>query len=115
MVSFAAVTVYLGLKTNQVGLEEKGLYAVISFFIAVCFVFLFELYLIMSKQNRKKRPVPVGTTRDIPMEQPGHQTPAWSEPEMPFKEAMIRTFMFLFVVLVGASVSLTIFLLMVFK
>lgn len=63
MVSFAAVTVYLGLKTNQVGLEKKGLYAVISFFIAVCVVFLFELYLIMSKQNRKKRPVPVGTTR----------------------------------------------------
>ena len=22
---------------------------------------------------------------DIPMEQPGHQTPAWSEPKMPLK------------------------------
>ena len=63
LLSFAGVAVYLGLKTDQVDLEKKGLYAVICFFIAVCFVFLFELYLIMSKQNRKKRPVPVGITK----------------------------------------------------
>ena len=60
MVSFAGIAVYLGLKTDQVGLGKEGLYAVICFFIAVFLVFLFELYLIMSKQNRKKKPVPVG-------------------------------------------------------
>ena len=63
MVSFAGVTVELGLKTDQVGLGKKGLYAVICFFIAICFVFFFELYLIMSKENQKKRPVPVGITK----------------------------------------------------
>lgn len=57
----------------------------------------------------------MGTARGIPMEQPGHQTGASPETEMPVKEAMIRTFMFVFVVLVGASVSLTIILLMVLK
>lgn len=35
----------------------------ISFYIAEFFVFLFELYLIMSKRNREKRSVPTGTTR----------------------------------------------------
>lgn len=63
MVSFAGIAVYLGLKTDQVGLGKKGLYAVICFFIAVFLVFLFELYLIMSKQNRKKKPVPVGISK----------------------------------------------------
>ena len=63
MVSFAVVAVYLGLPTDQVGLRKKGCYAVICFIIAVCFVFLFELYLIMSKQNRETRAVPVGVTR----------------------------------------------------
>lgn len=63
MVSFAGVAVYLGLKTDQVGLGKKGLYAVICFFIAVFLVFLFELYLIMAKQNRKKKPVPVGISK----------------------------------------------------
>ena len=63
MFSFAVVAVYLGLRTDQVGLGKKGLYVVICFIIAVFFVFLFELYLITSKQNREKRPVPIGITR----------------------------------------------------
>lgn len=63
MVSFAGIAVYLGLKTDQVGLGKEGLYAVICLFIAVFLVFLFELYLIMAKQNRKKKPVPVGISK----------------------------------------------------
>jgi len=109
------VSIYFGLNTNQVGLGDKGLWPVITFYIAEFLVFLFEVYLIISKRNREKRSVPMGTARGIPMEQPGHQTGASPETEMPVKEAMIRTFMFVFVVLVGASVSLTIILLMVLK
>ena len=64
MFSVAVVAVYLGLRTDQVGsVGKKGLYALICFIIAVFFVFLFELYLITSKQNREKRLVPIGITR----------------------------------------------------
>lgn len=107
------VSIYFGLNTDQVGLGKMGLWAVITFYIAEFLVFLFEVYLIMSKRNREKRSVPMGNA--IGMEQPGHHTRASPEPEMPVKEAMIRNLMFVFVVLVGASVSLTIILLMVLK
>ena len=58
--SFAVVSIFFGLDTDQVGLGKKGLWAVITFYIAEFLVFLFEVYLIMSKRNREKRAVPVG-------------------------------------------------------
>ncbi|XP_078359295.1 putative ferric-chelate reductase 1 isoform X2 [Oculina patagonica] len=109
------VAIFFGLDQFLDPGDDSGLYAVITFYIAEFLVFVFEVYLILSKRNREKRSVPIGTTRDIPMEQPGHQTRASPEPDMPVKEAMIRNFMFIFVVLVGASVSLTIILLIVLK
>jgi len=36
---------------------------VITFYIAEFLVFLFEVYLIISKRNREKRSVPMGTAR----------------------------------------------------
>jgi len=109
------VSIYFGLNTDQVGLGSKGLWAVVTFYIAEFLVFVFEMYLIMSKRKREKRSVPIGTVSGIPMEHPGHQNQASPELEMPVKEAMIRTLMYVFVVLVGVSVSLTIILLMVLK
>ena len=61
--SFAVVSIYFGLNTNQVGLGDKGLWPVITFYIAEFLVFLFEVYLIISKRNREKRSVPMGTAR----------------------------------------------------
>jgi len=109
----AVVSIYFGLDTDQVGLGKEGLYAVVTFYIGEFLIFLFELYLILSKRNKEKRSVSVTSTGDIQMQPPGHQTPP--EPEMSIKEAMIRTMMFVFVVLLGASVALTIILLMVLK
>lgn len=109
------VSIYFGLNTDQVRLGSKGLWAVVTFYIAEFLVFLFEVYLIMSKRKREKRSAPIGTVSGIPMEQPGHQNRASPELEMPVKEAMIRSMMYVFVVLVGVSVSLTIILLMVLK
>ena len=56
--SFAVVSIYFGL--NTVGLGKMGLWAVITFYIAEFLVFVFEVYLIMSKRNREKRSVPMG-------------------------------------------------------
>lgn len=61
--SFSVVAIFFGLDTDQVGLGKKGLYAVICFYIGEFFVFVFEVYLILSRRNREKRSVPVGTTR----------------------------------------------------
>lgn len=58
--SFTVVSIYFGLNTDQVGLGKMGLWAVITFYIAEFLVFLFEVYLIMSKRNREKRSVPMG-------------------------------------------------------
>ncbi|KAJ7379080.1 DOMON domain-containing protein frrs1L [Desmophyllum pertusum] len=118
--NLGVVTIYYGLATLGLGYGKKnesvkgGFYAVICFYIGEFLVFLFEVYLINSKRNREKRTVPV---RDIiyMMEQPGHPARTSPEPEMPLKEAMIRTMMYVFVVLVGASVALTIILLIVLK
>lgn len=106
------VTIYLGL--DLVDLEDKGLYAVICFYIGEFLVFMFELYLILSKRSRAKKSGPIND-RDYPMDQPGQANRAPLEPEMPTKEKMIRTMMFTFVVLLGISVALTIILLMVLK
>lgn len=104
----AVVTIYLGLCLYNEDVGKRGLYAVIAFYVGELCVLLFELYLILSKRNKEKRTSQV--TNEIPMSQPGHQAP--TQPEMTMKEAMIRTLMFLFVILVGASVSLTIILLL---
>lgn len=106
----AVVTIYLGLNEyDKENVGKPGLYAVIAFYVGEFCIFLFELYLILSKRNKEKRTSQVNN--EIPMSQPGHQTP--TQPEMTMKEAMIRTLMFLFVILLGASVSLTIILLLV--
>ena len=51
------VTIYLGL--DLVDLGTKGLYAVISFYIGEFLVFMFELYLILSKRSREKKSGPI--------------------------------------------------------
>ncbi|CAH3043692.1 unnamed protein product [Porites lobata] len=107
----AVVSIYYGLCTQKVQLGKQGLWAVIAFYIGEFLIFLFELYLILSKRNKEKNSVSMGNTRDIPMEAPGHQTQP--QTEMSMKEAMIRSFMFVFVTLHGASVALTIILLLV--
>ncbi|KAM7444870.1 DOMON domain-containing protein frrs1L [Porites harrisoni] len=109
----AVVSIYYGLDTPKVDLGKQGLWAVISFYIGEFLIFMFELYLILSKRNKEKNSVSMGNTRDIPMEAPGHQTQP--QTEMSMKEAMIRSFMFVFVTLLGASVALTIILLLVLK
>lgn len=106
------VTIYLGL--DLVDLGTKGLYAVISFYIGEFLVFMFELYLILSKRSREKKSGPINNG-DFPMDQPGQANRAPPELEMPTKEKMIRTMMFVFVVLLGISVALTIILLIVLK
>ena len=50
---FTVVTIYLGTCLYEVG--TQGLYAVIAFYIGGFCVFLFELYLILSKRNKEKR------------------------------------------------------------
>ena len=50
---FTVVTIYLGTCLYKVG--TQGLYAVIAFYIGEFCVFLFELYLILSKRNKEKR------------------------------------------------------------
>ena len=47
------MTIYLGLDVFGVG--TQGLYAVIAFYVGELCVFLFELYLILSKRNKEKR------------------------------------------------------------
>jgi len=113
----AVVSIYLGLDVVGLGLKgslgDQGFWAVITFYIGEFLIFLFESYLILSKRNKEKRSVSVTNTGDIQMQPPGHQT--FPEPEMSIKEAMIRTMMFVFVVLLGASVALTIILSLVLK
>lgn len=109
----AVVSIYYGLCTQQVELGKQGLYAVIAFYIGEVLILMFELYLILSKRSKEKNSVSMGNTADIPMEVPGHQTQP--QTEMSMKEAMIRSFMFVFVTLHGASVALTIILLLVLK
>ena len=53
------MTIYLGLDIR--GLGEQGLYAVIAFYVGELCVFLFELYLILSKRNKEKRTSQVNT------------------------------------------------------
>ncbi|XP_015762638.1 PREDICTED: ferric-chelate reductase 1-like isoform X6 [Acropora digitifera] len=105
----AVVSIYLGL--DQVGLGKQGLYAVIAFYIGEFLVFVFEFYLILSKRNKEKRTV----TGDIPMQSSGVETQQQQQPDMSPQEAMIRTMMFVVVILVGFSVSLTIIILLVSK
>ncbi|XP_067036686.1 ferric-chelate reductase 1-like isoform X2 [Acropora muricata] len=105
----AVVSIYLGLDQNQVGLGKQGLYAVIAFYIGEFLVFVFEFYLILSKRNKEKRTM----TGDIPMQSSGVETQQQQQPDMSPQEAMIRTMMFVFVILVGFSVSLTIIILLV--
>ncbi|XP_029198561.2 ferric-chelate reductase 1-like isoform X1 [Acropora millepora] len=107
----AVVSIYLGLDQNQVGLGKQGLYAVIAFYIGEFLVFVFEFYLILSKRNKEKRTM----TGDIPMQSSGVETQQQQQPDMSPQEAMIRTMMFVFVILVGFSVSLTIIILLVSK
>ncbi|KAK2572857.1 Ferric-chelate reductase 1 [Acropora cervicornis] len=107
----AVVSIYLGLNQNQIGLGKQGLYAVIAFYIGEFLVFVFEFYLILSKRNKEKRTM----TGDIPMQSSGVETQQQQQPDMSPQEAMIRTMMFVFVILVGFSVSLTIIILLVSK
>ncbi|XP_067036891.1 ferric-chelate reductase 1-like isoform X2 [Acropora muricata] len=107
----AVVSIYLGLNQNQVGLGKQALYAVIAFCIGVFLVFVFEFYLILSKRNKEKRTM----TGNIPMQSSGVETQQQQQPDMSPQEAMIRTMMFVFVILVGFSVSLTIIILLVSK
>lgn len=107
------VTIYFGLDLVDLG-KPKGRSAVICFYVGVFLVFMFELYLILSKGSRAKKSGPIND-RDYPMDQPGQANRAPLEPEMPAKEKMIHTMMFTFVVLLGISVALTIILLMVLK
>jgi len=107
----AVVSIYLGLNQNKIGLGKQGLYAVIAFYIGEFLVFVFEFYLILSKRNKEKRTM----TGDIPMQSSGVETQQQQQPDMSPQEAMIRTMMFVFVILVGFSVSLTIIILLVSK
>ena len=65
---FVVVTIYFGLDTVGLGsgMDKSGLYAVISFYIGEFIVFLFEVYLIISKRNREKRAVPVRGKKLLP-------------------------------------------------
>lgn len=58
---FAVVSIYFGLATTFVDLRKQGLYAVITFYIGEFLVFVFELYLILSKRNKEKRSVSMAT------------------------------------------------------
>ncbi|CAH3148519.1 unnamed protein product, partial [Pocillopora meandrina] len=105
------VTIYLGLK--EFGLDREGLYAVISFYIGEFLVFMFELYLILSKRSREKKSGPINNGGESLL-----PYPSFSKLMSIFiylQEKMIRTMMFVFVVLLGISVALTIILLMVLK
>ncbi|XP_074613596.1 ferric-chelate reductase 1-like isoform X2 [Acropora palmata] len=109
--AMAVVSIYLGLNQNQIGLGKQGLYAVIAFCIGAFLVFFFEFYLILSKRNKEKRTM----TGDIPMQSSGVETQQQQQPDISPQEAMILTMMFVFVILVGFSVSLTIIILLVSK
>ena len=52
--------VKLGASGNDSWKDRKGLIVVICFYIAEFFIFVFELYLILSKRNREKKSAPIG-------------------------------------------------------
>ena len=56
------VSIYYGLDTQKVQLGKQGLWAVIAFYIGEFLIFLFELYLILSKRNKEKNSVSMGNT-----------------------------------------------------
>lgn len=45
------------------GLEDQGLWAVITFYIGEFLIFVFEVYLILSKRNKENNSVSMGNTR----------------------------------------------------
>lgn len=50
------MAIYLGLNEyDSKNVGKPGLYAVIAFYVGEFCVFLFELYLILSKRNKEKR------------------------------------------------------------
>lgn len=55
------VSIYYGLRA--VGLGDQGLWAVITFYIGEFLIFVFEVYLILSKRNKEKNSVSMGNTR----------------------------------------------------
>ena len=57
------VSIYYGLDTQEVQLGKQGLRAVIAFYIGEFLIFVFELYLILSKRNKEKNSVSMGNTR----------------------------------------------------
>ncbi|CAH3043688.1 unnamed protein product, partial [Porites lobata] len=110
----AIVTIDYGLATEKVGLGKEGFRAIIAFIIGIGLIIMFEFYLFITKINKEKRTVSSNNSRDIQMEPTGQQT-AQPHPKMSIKEAMLRSLMFTFVVLLGAAVALTIIILMVLK
>ena len=57
------VSIYYGLDTPKVQLGKQGLWAVIAFYIGEFLIFMFELYLILSKRNKENNSVSIGNTR----------------------------------------------------
>ena len=55
------VSIYYGLRA--VGLGDQGLWAVITFYIGEFLIFVFEVYLILSKRNKEKNSVSMRNTR----------------------------------------------------
>ena len=51
---FTVVTIDYGLATEKVGLGKEGFRAIITFIIGIVLIILFEIYLFITKRNKKK-------------------------------------------------------------